>query len=50
MFLKTLQNSLENTCAGVSAYQFNSKSMSRPDKYRINTEANTEGVRLKKVF
>ena len=34
MFLKILENSLENTCAGVSTYQFNSQSIGRPDKRR----------------
>ena len=32
--LKNLQNSQENTCAGVSTSQFNSQSMGRPDKRR----------------
>ena len=32
MFLKTSQISQENNCAEVSTYQFNSQSMSRPDK------------------
>ena len=34
MFLKISQNSQENTCAGVSAYQFNPESIGRPDKRR----------------
>ena len=34
MFLKISQNSQENTCAGVSTYQFNSQNMGRPDKRR----------------
>ena len=34
MFLKISQNSQENTCGGVSTYQFNSQSMGRPDKRR----------------
>ena len=32
MFLRILQNSQENICAGVSTYQFNLQSMGRPDK------------------
>ena len=32
MFLKISQNSHENTCAGVSTYQFNSQRMDRLDK------------------
>ena len=34
MFWKNWQNLLENTCAGVSSYQFNSQSICRPDKRR----------------
>ena len=34
MVLKITKNSQENTCGRVSTYQFNSKSMGRPDKRR----------------
>ena len=36
MFRKVSQNSQENTCAGVSTYQFNLQSMGRADKRRGN--------------
>ena len=46
MFFKISQNSQENTCPGVSTYQFNSQSMDRP----YNAEAVTGGVLQEKVF